>query len=485
MANPQQEPKYTKLFINNEFVDAKSGKTFPTNNPATGKVIVEVAEGDKADVDLAVEAAKKAFHRNSVWRKMSPLQRTDLMMKLCELMDRDKNMLASLESLDNGKPFAEALFDVEISIMTLKYYAGWTDKFFGDTIPAGGFIAMTKKEPIGVVGQIIPWNYPLLMLSWKWGPALAVGCTIVMKPAEQTPLTALHMAALTKEAGFPAGVINIINGYGPTAGAAISEHPEIRKVAFTGSVEIGRIIMEAAAKTNLKRVSLELGGKSPIFVFDDADVDLAVDICHDALFSNHGQSCCAGSRTYVHENIYDKFVAKAAAKAKARKVGNPFEEAVLQGPQIDEEMLTKVLGFIESGKQQGAKLQYGGKRIGEVGFFVEPTVFSDVTDDMKIAQEEIFGPVQSIFKFSSVDEVIERANNVKYGLAAGIITNDINKAMHFANNVDAGSVWINCYDAVLPQTPFGGYKQSGMGRELGKDGLDNYLETKTITMKLV
>ncbi|KAM7362598.1 aldehyde dehydrogenase X, mitochondrial [Cochliomyia hominivorax] len=485
MANPQQEPKYKKLFINNEFVDAKSGKTFPTINPATGKVIAEIAEGDKADVDMAVEAAKKAFHRNSAWRKMSPLQRTELMMKLCDLIERDKNVLASLESLDNGKPFAESLFDVEISIMTLKYYAGWTDKFFGDTIPAGGFISMTKKEPIGVVGQIIPWNYPLLMLSWKWGPALAVGCTIVMKPAEQTPLTALHMAALAKEAGFPAGVINIITGFGPTAGAAISEHPEIRKVAFTGSVDIGRIVMEAAAKSNLKRVSLELGGKSPIVVFDDADVDLAVDICHEALFSNHGQSCCAGSRTYVHEKIYDKFVAKAAAKAKARKVGNPFDESVLQGPQIDNEMLTKVLGFIESGKQQGAKLQCGGNRIGDVGFFVEPTVFSDVTDNMKIAQEEIFGPVQSIFKFSSLDEMIERANNVKYGLAAGVITNDINKAMYFANNVDAGSVWINCYDAVLPQTPFGGYKQSGMGRELGKDGLDNYLETKTITMKLV
>ncbi|XP_075147682.1 aldehyde dehydrogenase X, mitochondrial [Haematobia irritans] len=485
MANPQAEPKYTKLFINNEFVDAKSGKKFPTMNPATGKVIVEVAEGDKADVDLAVAAAKKAFHRNSAWRKLSPLQRTELMIKLCDLMARDKHFLASLETLDNGKPYAEALFDVEISIMTLKYYAGWTDKFFGDTIPAGGFISMTRKEPIGVVGQIIPWNYPLLMLAWKWGPALAVGCTIIMKPAEQTPLTALHMAALTKEAGFPAGVINVVTGYGPTAGAAISEHPDIQKVAFTGSVEIGRIVMEAAAKTNLKRVSLELGGKSPVVVFDDADVDLAVDITHEALFSNHGQSCCAGSRTYVHEKIYDQFVAKAAAKAKARKVGNPFDESVQQGPQIDDEMLTKVMGFIESGKKEGAKLQCGGKRIGDVGFFIEPTVFSDVTDNMKIAQEEIFGPVQSIFKFSSIEEMIDRANNVKYGLAAGVVTNDINKAMHFANNVDAGSVWINCYDAVLPQTPFGGYKHSGMGRELGKDGLDNYLETKTITMKLV
>ncbi|XP_054726875.1 aldehyde dehydrogenase, mitochondrial [Anastrepha obliqua] len=484
MANPNQAPKYTQLFINNEFVDAVSGKKFPTINPATGKLIVEVAEGDKADVDLAVTAAKKAFHRNSEWRTMSPLQRTELMNKLCSLMDRDKQALASLETQDNGKPYAEAVFDVEISIMTLKYYAGWTDKYFGDTIPAGGYIAMTRKEPVGVVGQIIPWNYPLLMLAWKWGPALAVGCTIVMKPAEQTPLTALHMAALTKEAGFPAGVINIITGYGPTAGAAISKHHDVQKVAFTGSVDVGRIVMQAAAQSNLKRVSLELGGKSPIVVFEDADLDLAVDITHEALFSNHGQSCCAGSRTYVHEKIYDKFVAKATAAAKARKVGNPFDESVKQGPQIDEEMMSKVLGYIESGKKQGAKLQCGGKRIGDVGYFIEPTVFSDVTDGMKIAQEEIFGPVMSIFKFSNLDEMIERANDVKYGLAAGVITNDINKAIKYANSVDAGSIWINCYDAVLPQTPFGGYKQSGIGRELGKDGLDNYLETKTITMKL-
>jgi len=306
-----------------------------------------------------------------------------------------------------------------------------------------------------------------------------------MKPAEQTPLSALHMAALTKEAGFPAGVINIINGYGPTAGAAISEHPDIQKVAFTGSVDIGRIIMQAAATTNLKRISLELGGKSPVVVFDDADIDFAVETSHEALFSNHGQSCCAGSRTYVHEKIYDKFVSKAVAMAKARKVGNPFDDTVKQGPQIDGDMMTKVLGFIESGKKQGAKLQCGGKRIGTVGFFIEPTIFSDVTDDMKIAQEEIFGPVQSIFKFSNIDEMIERANNVKYGLAAGIITNDINKAMKYANSVNAGSIWINCYNAILPQTPFGGFKHSGIGRELGKDGLDNYLETKTITMKLL
>ncbi|XP_011189745.1 aldehyde dehydrogenase, mitochondrial isoform X1 [Zeugodacus cucurbitae] len=485
MANPNQTPKYTKLFINNEFVDAVSGKKFPTNNPANGKLIAQVAEGDKADVDLAVAAAKKAFHRNSEWRKLSPLQRTELINKLCDLMERDKSILASLETQDNGKPYADSVFDIDIAIMTFKYYAGWTDKFFGDTIPGGDFIVQTRKEPVGVVGQIIPWNYPILMLSWKWAPALAVGCTIVLKPAEQTPLTALHLAALAKEAGFPAGVINVIPGYGPTAGAALANHHDVQKVVFTGSVDIGRIVMHAAAQSNLKRVTLELGGKSPVVVFDDADIDLAVDITHEALFANHGQSCCAGSRTYVHEKIYDKFVAKAVAAAKARKVGDPFDESVKQGPQIDEEMMNKVLGYIESGKQEGAKLQCGGKRVGNVGYFIEPTVFSDVTDKMRIAQEEIFGPVLSIFKFSNIEEIIDRANDVEYGLAAGVITNDINKATKFVNNVNAGSVWINCYDAVLPQTPFGGYKQSGIGRELGKDGLDSYLETKTITMKLV
>ena len=480
-----QDIKYTKLFINNEFIDAASGKKFPTMNPTTGKLIAEVAEGDKADVDLAVAAARKAFHRNSEWRTISPMQRTELMNKLCDLIARDKEILANIEVQDNGKPLAEARFDVEATIMTLKYYAGWTDKYFGDTIPEGNFVSMTRKEPIGVVGQIIPWNYPLLMLAWKWGPALAVGCTIVMKPAEQTPLSALHMAALAKEACFPAGVINIITGFGHTAGAAISEHPDINKVAFTGSVDIGRIIMEAAAKSNLKRISLELGGKSPVVVFEDADIDFAVDTAHEALFSNHGQSCSAGSRTFVHEKIYDQFVAKATALAKERKVGNPFDPTTKQGPQIDEEMMKKVLNYIESGKQQGAKLECGGKRVGDVGYFIEPTVFSGVTDDMTIAQEEIFGPVQSIFKFTTFDEIIERANKVSFGLAAGVITNDVNKAMKFANSVDAGSVWINCYDAVFPQTPFGGYKQSGIGRELGKDGLDNYLETKTITIKLL
>lgn len=325
---------------------------------------------------------------------------------------------------------------------------------------------MTRKEPVGVVGQIIPWNYPALMLSWKWGPALAAGCTIVLKPAEQTPLTALHIASLVKEAGFPAGVINVVPGYGPTAGAAIAEHQDIAKVAFTGSTEVGRLIMAAAAKSNLKRVSLELGGKSPLVIFDDANVDEAVEIAFNAIFANHGQNCCAGSRTYVHSKIYDEFVKKAAAKAAARKVGDGFANGTEQGPQVDKEMFEKVFSYIESGKQQGAKLEAGGSRVGFQGFFIQPTVFSNVKDDMKIASEEIFGPVQSILKFDSLDEVIERANASSYGLAAGVMTKNIDTALTFAQAVQAGSMWVNCYDYVTPQCPFGGYKQSGIGREL-------------------
>ncbi|XP_014486386.1 PREDICTED: retinal dehydrogenase 1-like [Dinoponera quadriceps] len=343
---------------------------------------------------------------------------------------------------------------------------------------------MTRKEPIGVVGQIIPWNYPFLMVAFKWGPALAAGCTIVLKPAEQTPLTALYAAALAKEAGIPAGVVNVIPGYGPTAGAAISEHPDIRKVAFTGSTEVGHIIMAAAAKSNLKRVSLELGGKSPLIIFDDIDVNEAAKIAHGALFENHGQICCAGSRTFVHSKIYDEFVKQAKQLALDRKVGDPFDPEIEQGPQIDQDMFDKVMGLITSGKQQGAVVETGGERKGTVGFFVKPTVFSNVTDDMRIAKEEIFGPVQSILKFDTMDEVIDRANRTNYGLASGIITKDINKALTFAQAVESGTVWVNCYNAISPQAPFGGFKQSGIGRESGKEALEEYLEIKTINIKI-
>ncbi|XP_054001280.1 aldehyde dehydrogenase 1A1 [Hylaeus anthracinus] len=477
--------KYTQLFINNEFVDAQSGKKFPTINPADGTVIVEVSEGDKADVDKAVAAAKKAFSRGSKWRKMDASERGRLMNTFADLIERDLDYIATLETLDNGKAYSNAVLDVNASIATIRYYAGWCDKILGDTIPSdGNFVTFTRKEPVGVVGQIIPWNYPLFMLAWKWGPALATGCTIVLKPAEQTPLSALYCAALAREAGFPPGVVNVITGYGPTAGAAIAEHPDIRKVAFTGSTDIGHIIMAASAKTNLKRVSLELGGKSPLVIFDDVDVKEAAKIAYDAVFANHGQNCCAGSRTFVHSKIYDEFVKHAKQLASETKVGDPFDSKTQQGPQIDQAMFNKVLGLIKSGKEEGAVIETGGERQGNVGYFIKPTVFSNVTDNMRIAKEEIFGPVQSILKFETLDEVIERANSVEHGLAAGVISKDIDKALVFAQAVQSGSVWVNCYDAITPQTPFGGFKQSGIGRELGADGLELYLETKTVSIKV-
>ncbi|KZS05982.1 Retinal dehydrogenase 1 [Daphnia magna] len=439
----------------------------------------------QADVDKAVEAARRAFKLGSTWRTMDASNRGRLICKLADLIERDAEYLAALETLNNGKPLAEAQFDMVCAINCLRYYAGWADKIHGQTIPADGNIfVVTRKEPVGVVGQIIPWNYPVLMCTWKFGPALAAGCTVVLKPAEQTPLTALYLAQLSVEAGFPPGVINVINGFGETAGVALTNHQNVQKIAFTGSTEVGKIIMETAAKSNLKRVSLELGGKSPIVVFPDVDLDTAVTTCYNAIFANMGQCCCAGSRTFVHEDIYDEFVKKATAMAAARKVGNPFDEGVEQGPQVSEEQHNKILELLESGKAQGASVTCGGKKWGSEGYFIEPTVFADVTDDMRIAKEEIFGPVQTILKFRTMEELIERANNTSYGLAAGVLTNDINTALTFAQAVEAGSVWVNCYDATMPQTPFGGFKMSGQGRELGEEGLHHYLEVKTITIAI-
>ncbi|CAG4973977.1 unnamed protein product [Parnassius apollo] len=478
------EVKYTKLFINNEWVDAVSKKTFPTINPQDETVIAQVAEGDKADIDLAVASAKKAFHRYSEWRTMDASQRGVLMLKLADLIESQARYLAELETLDCGKPVKNAEEEVYYSATVLRHYAGKADKILGNTIPADGeVLSMTLKEPVGVCGQIIPWNYPIPMMSWKIAPALAAGCTIVLKPAEQTPLTALAVAALIKEAGFPPGVVNVVPGYGPTAGAALTHHPDVDKIAFTGSTEVGRIILGAASVANLKRVTLELGGKSPLVVFNDADVEKAAQIAHAAAFANGGQCCCAGTRTYVQSGIYDQFVTKAAEIAKKRSVGNPFDN-VQQGPQIDKEMYTKVLDYIKSGKESGAKCVAGGDKMGDVGYYIQPTVFVDVQDDMKIAREEIFGPVQSIFKFNTFEEAIERANDTDYGLGAGVITNDITTAMSFAKYVRAGSIWINTYDHITSQTPFGGFKNSGIGRELGEDGINQYLEIKTVTMAL-
>nr|AVR59241.1 aldehyde dehydrogenase 1 [Platynereis dumerilii] len=477
--------RYTQIFINNEFVNSESGKVFATIDPCSGEKICDIQEGDKVDVDAAVVAARNAIKFGSPWRTMDASQRGKLIDKFASLMERDLDYIAALDTLDNGKPFTDAKEDIEFSINVMRYYAGWCDKITGKTIPVDGdYFTFTRIEPVGVVGQIIPWNYPTAMVSWKWGPALACGCTIVMKPAEQTPLSAIYLCALIKEAGFPPGVINVVPGFGPTAGAAVAEHMDIDKVAFTGSTEIGRIVMAAAAKSNLKRVSLELGGKSPLIIFSDTDLDNAVEWAHAAIMNNHGQNCCAGSRTFVQEEIYDAFVAKAKAIADKRVVGSPWADGTQQGPQVDDAQFKKILSFVESGKSEGAKLQSGGVRVGDKGYFVRPTVFSDVTDDMKIATEEIFGPVQSILKFKTMEEVIERANKTSYGLAAGVFTNDISKAMMMVQALQGGSVWVNCYDIVTQQTPFGGFKQSGIGRELGEYALKEYSEVKTVTMKI-
>uniref|UniRef100_A0A2L2Y228 Retinal dehydrogenase 1 n=1 Tax=Parasteatoda tepidariorum TaxID=114398 RepID=A0A2L2Y228_PARTP len=477
--------KFTQIFINNEWHNSESGKTFPTFNPATGDKICDVQEADKADVDKAVDAGRKAFKLGSTWRTMDASNRGRLLLKLANLIQRDFDYITSLEVLDNGKPYVEAEFDIQAAIATLEYYAGYSDKFHGKTIPADGdILSFTRLEPKGVCGQIIPWNYPMVMLSWKIGPALATGNVVILKPAEQTPLTALYCASLIKEAGFPPGVVNILPGYGPTAGAAIASHPRVDKVAFTGSTEIGKLILTAAGTSNAKRVTLEMGGKSPLVIFDDADVDEAVEIAYGALFANMGQCCCAGTRTFVQEKIYDEFVKKSAAKAQQRILGDPFNTETNHGPQIDGDQLDKILDLIDSGVKEGARLVCGGKRVGEKGYFVSPTVFADVRDGMRIAKEEIFGPVQQILKFKTLEEVIERANDTFYGLGSGVITNNLNTALTFAQSVQSGSVWVNCYDATMPQTPFGGFKMSGQGRELGEDSLHEYLEVKTVTIKI-
>ncbi|KAH0945945.1 hypothetical protein HN011_008438 [Eciton burchellii] len=476
---------YTGIFINNEWHKSKSGKTFPTINPSTGEIIAEVQQGGNEDIDIAVQAANKAFKLGSPWRTMNPSQRGILLNKLADLMERDQKYLASLETLDNGKPYSAAYtLDLPFSIQVLRYYAGWTDKWHGKVIPVDGeFFAYTRHEPVGVCGQIIPWNFPILMMAWKLATALATGNVIVLKPAEQTPLTALYFAQLTKEAGFPNGVINIVPGHGKT-GAALVEHNKVDKIAFTGSTEVGKLIKQVAGKTNLKRTTLELGGKSPNIILKDVDVNSAVENAHFGLFFNMGQCCCAGSRTFVQDKIYDEFIEKSALRAKSKTVGNPFDLKIEQGPQISEEHLNKIVSLIDCGKKEGANLIAGGTRIGDRGYFIAPTVFADVKDNMTIATEEIFGPVQQILKFSDLDEVIERANDSNYGLAAAVFTKDLDKANYVVQGLRAGTVWINTYNTILPQVPFGGFKMSGHGRELGEYGLEAYTEVKSVIMKL-
>lgn len=483
---PEKQEKIgpTKMLINNEWVESVSGRRFETINPATGEVICDVAEADAADVDKAVQAARNAFNSGE-WRQMSATRRGELLYKLADLIEHNIDELARLETLDNGKPLHDSYNDIKLVIGCYRYYAGWADKVQGKTIPINGpYLCYTRHEPVGVVGQIIPWNFPLLMQAWKLSPALATGNTVVLKTAEQTPLSALRVGELIIEAGFPPGVVNILSGYGPTAGAAIASHMDVDKLAFTGSTEVGHLVMEAAAKSNLKRVTLELGGKSPNIVFADADMDQAIVGAHYSLFFNQGQCCNAGSRLFVEEKCYDDFVAKSVERAKQRVVGDPFDSKTQQGPQVDQDQFNKVMSYIESGMRDGAQMLCGGNRVGDRGFFIEPTVFANVKNDMKIAQEEIFGPVMSIIKFKDIDEVIHLANTTMYGLAAGVWTKDITKAHAIANNVRAGTVWVNCYHVFDAAAPFGGFKQSGMGRELGEYCLEHYTEVKTVTIKL-
>nr|AWO14302.1 aldehyde dehydrogenase 2B4 [Crocus sativus] len=482
---PSVQINHTQLLINGNFVDSASGKTFPTLDPRTGEVIAHVAEGDAEDVNRAVAAARKAFDEGP-WPRMTAYERSRILLRAADLIEKHNDEISALESWDSGKPYEQsALAEIPLVVRLMRYYAGWADKIHGLVVPADGpHHVQVLHEPIGVAGQIIPWNFPLVMFAWKVGPALACGNAIVIKTAEQTPLSALYVARLFHEAGLPDGVLNVISGFGPTAGAALASHMDVDKLAFTGSTATGKVVLELAARSNLKPVTLELGGKSPMIILEDADIDNAVELAHFALFFNQGQCCCAGSRTFVHERIYDEFVEKSKARALRRVVGDPFRKGVEQGPQIDNEQFNKILRYIKLGKDSGASLVTGGDRLGSKGFYIQPTIFSDVQDDMVIAQDEIFGPVQTILKFNNLDEVIRRANASRYGLAAGLFTNNMDHANTLMRALKVGTIWINCFDVFDAALPFGGFKMSGQGREKGIDSLKAYLQVKSVVTAL-
>jgi len=475
-----------KLLINGEWVDAASGKTFDAIDPATGESVAQVGEGDKEDINRAVQAARRAFDEGP-WPNMKPLERARLIWRLADLIEENNEMLAELDSLDNGKPFKVArIADVPLAAAHFRYYAGWPGKHKGDTFDInmpGDYHVYTLRQPVGVVGQIIPWNFPLLMAAWKLAPALATGCTVVLKTAEQTPLSAIRLGELVCEAGFPDGVVNIVSGYGETAGAALAAHDDVDKVAFTGSTEVGKMIVQAASG-NLKKVSLELGGKSPNVVFNDADIDTAVQGAANAIFFNHGQCCCAGSRLFAEEGIFDELIAGVKEVAEGIKLGHGLDENTQMGPLVSQEQLERVTALTKSGIEEGAKAACGGSREGDKGYFFKPTVLVDTEPHMQVCRDEIFGPVVTAAPFKDLHQVMPEANNTHYGLAAGVWTKDLSKAHKYAREVQAGTVWINCYNVFDAAMPFGGYKQSGWGREMGEENLELYTETKSVCIAL-
>ncbi len=474
-----------KLLINGKWVPAKSGKTFETINPANEEVLALIAEGDKEDINDAVKAARKAYEEGK-WPNMNPHQRTRLLLKIADLIEKHGEELAELETLDNGKTIFESKnIDIPLAAEVFRYYAGWATKIYGETNPSDPSIFnFTLREPVGVCGQIIPWNFPLLMASWKVAPALACGNVVVLKPAEQTPLTALRFGEILLEAGIPEGVVNIVTGFGPTAGGALASHPDVDKVAFTGSTEVGREILRASAG-NLKRVSLELGGKSPNIIFPDADAPAAVFGSMMGIFMTQGQVCCAGSRVFVHESMYDQFTDQLSQMAQGLTLGDPFDPNTRMGPLVSKEQYDRVLGYLKAGKDEGARTKVGGEAGAmEKGYFVKPTVFVDVKNTMKIAREEIFGPVAAAIPFKDENDAVLQGNDTSYGLAAAVWTKDISRALTVARRLKAGTVWINCYGMLDPISPFGGYKQSGFGRELGKHALELYTQVKSVFAKL-